>query len=319
MHFPSRRAVLVSLAAAPLAACGRRIAPHVPDAAPLVAPDAIRVRVEGRVTTVPLEEYIVGTVLAEISPAADAPATATAIFALQSILARTYATAQRGRHAAEGFDLCDSTHCQVYQPERLTTSRFAPLAQHAVSETRGHVLAFGRRPAQTLFHADCGGWGASADDVWGGDPVPYLTGGPDRLPDGVHRRWELDETADVLANALAADPRSDVGRLLSAIDIVSADASGRAVQVQVTGEATRILRGEHLRAIINARLGPTAVRSTRFQVERRGGSFHFAGTGYGHGVGLCQVGAMARLRRGDTVETVLAAYYPHTRVVAAGG
>jgi stage II sporulation protein D len=63
---------------------------------------------------------------------------------------------------------------------------------------------------------------------------------------------------------------------------------------------------------VNAAFGPRALQSTRFTVTRSGSTFRFVGTGYGHGVGLCQVGAAARARLGESTEAILAAYFPGT-------
>jgi peptidoglycan hydrolase-like amidase len=92
---------------------------------------------------VPLEEYIRATILSEFAPAASSDAASTEqMFEVQAVVARTYALAHLGRHAAEGFDLCSSTHCQLYEPSRLTTSRWAALSAEAVKHTAGRVLWF---------------------------------------------------------------------------------------------------------------------------------------------------------------------------------
>jgi stage II sporulation protein D len=101
-----------------------------------------------------------------------------------------------------------------------------------------------------------------------------------------------------------------VGRRLDRIAVIARDDSGRAQQVQVRGERVQTLRGEDLRAILNSEFGFRAIMSTRIAVERRGASYRFTGTGFGHGVGLCQTGAAARAARGETVAQILSAYYP---------
>ena len=307
---------LVGLLAVLMTGCVSSPAPRVPGAigARVAIPTHLRIRVGNRVQTVPMEEYVLGTALSEIGPVGERDDTVRRVFEVQAILARTYATVHLGRHAAEGFDLCDSTHCQVYQPGRVHTSRFTDAAREAVEETRHRVLVFGGRPIQALFHADCGGHLAPADAIWGGDPIAYLPGGSDDVPVGTHRQWRFIAPSDTLLGALAADPRSDVGTRLDQIAVESRDSSGRAQTVQLSGERQHTLRGEHLRAIVNRTFGPTALMSTRFTVSRTGEGFLFEGTGYGHGVGLCQVGAMARARRGNSVADILAAYFPGARL-----
>jgi stage II sporulation protein D len=316
-----RRRFLGLLLAGPLLAAGC-LGPTRPPAAGgvtsggVAVPATVRIRVVDRVQQIPLETYVVGTVLSEFSPIGEAPAAAQRILEVQSVIARTYATAHLGRHRVEGFDLCDTTHCQVYQPSRVTTSRFSAAAQAAGRKTAGRILVFGERPAQTLFHADCGGHTADATDVWGGASLPYLRGDADDVPAGTHRQWQFAVDGEALRAALNADPRSAVGRTLRGVRVASRDDSGRAAELELDGEMPRRIRGDALRAIMNRAFGVQSVMSTRMAViqDRAGEQYRFAGTGFGHGVGLCQVGAAARARRGDSLERILAAYYPGGRL-----
>jgi stage II sporulation protein D len=271
-------------------------------------PAALRVRVAGRIRQVPLESYVLGTTLAEVAPVDEPPAAAERVLEVQTILARTYAAAHLGRHASEGFDLCDTTHCQVYQPDRIRTSRFTPITRRVIERTHGTIVVFEDRPIDALFHADCGGYTAAAADVWQGAPVPYLVGGPDVAPEA-HRHWQFTTTAGALGRAVDADPRSRVGRF-EAVAVAARDASGRARDVEIRGERTRVIRGVDFRSIADATLGGRALLSTRFAIDQQGGSIVFTGTGYGHGVGLCQRGAALRARRGDSLAEIVTAYYP---------
>ena len=286
--------------------------PNVPAPPPLTLPAEILVQSGGVVVSAALEDYVLATVLSEVSPVGDEPAVAARIFEVQAIVARSYAVANLGRHRAQGFDLCDTTHCQIYDPSRVRTSRLAPLARDAVRSTAGEILTFANRPAETLFHADCGGSTAAADAVWGGRPVPYLLSQIDDLVPRVHRSWRWTVSADDLRSALSRDPRTDVGAVLSDVSVVTRDESGRAEQLVLhgpPGETPRLVRGEDLRTAVTRALGPRALQSTRFSVRHTGATFVFEGTGYGHGVGLCQTGAAARARRGETVDAILWAYF----------
>lgn len=314
----TRRALLAAALTSTLAACGGPRRPSVPDAGgALSLPRTVRVRAGGRVVDVPLEDYVLGTVLAEIGPANDTPRTIAGLYQLQAIIVRTYAAFHRTRHAKEGFELCDATHCQVYQPERIRTSRFAGDARRAVADTRGRILAYGSRPAEALFHADCGGHTAAAEAIWGGR-VPYLVGTDDGVPAGTHRVWNFTLTRDQIRDALNAQPASTIGTYLRSLRIVSRDASGRATTLEAVGDDVRVLRGEHLRAAINQRHGALAIRSTKFALTVDEDTYRFDGTGWGHGVGLCQVGAIARVRRGEPVASILATYYPGARLIRVG-
>jgi stage II sporulation protein D len=99
--------------------------------------------------------------------------------------------------------------------------------------------------------------------------------------------------------------------------VASRDESGRAAELELDGETPRRIRGDALRAIMNRAFGVQSVMSTRMAItqHRAGEQYRFAGSGFGHGVGLCQVGAAARARRGDSLERILAVYYPGGRLL----
>jgi stage II sporulation protein D len=302
--------------AAGLAGCAP-LAPQGPKTQSLVLPEVVLVRSGGRVMSVPLEDYVTATVLSEVSPTTESDETVARILQVQAVVARTYAVFELGRHRTEGFDLCDTTHCQLYEPARLKTSRFAQSARVAVARTTGKILTYQGRAAETLFHADCGGYTADANQVWGGMAVPYLLAAPDEVAALTHRTWQLTVPADKLRLTLNVDPRTRIGKRLTSVEIRDRDVSGRAAEIVLTGEVSQTVRGEDLRAVITQTMGDRAFLSTRFSVRRTATDYVFSGTGFGHGVGLCQVGAAARARRGDTLDGILTHYFPAAAVTTA--
>lgn len=266
------------------------------------------------VREIALEDYVAVTALSEVHP--DAGETAAAdIYAVQAVIARTYALANRGRHAKDGFDLCSTTHCQLYEPARLTTSRWAATAREAVTRTSGELIWFGGAPARAVFHADCGGRTSSAAAVWGGPAPAYLCGTKDDGPArSAHVDWTFDASVANLRRALNADPRTAVGARLDRIEVAGRDAAGRAELITLRGTQSFVVRGEVFREAIARALGAKSIRSTLFTIRKTRDGFVFSGKGYGHGVGLCQAGALARLRAGESVEEVLAHYFPGTEV-----
>jgi stage II sporulation protein D len=303
------------------AACAPRRAPEGPAAPGL--PRALRVRVgEGlaaRVLRVDLETYVRAALAAEIAPDDDPAASATLLEA-QAIVARSFAVAHLARHAAEGFDLCATTHCQLLDFALASGGARAEAAARAVRATEGIVLWYAGRPARALFHADCGGARSAAVDVWGGRDDAYLRGGPDPLSEGArHGAWTFAVERERLRRALDDDPRTAPGRRLDAIVVHARDAAGRARLVAIAGERTPIVRGEELRAAIVRAFGSQSLRSTLFEVSRRGERFVFDGRGHGHGVGLCQLGARARARAGRSVREILLFYFPGTTLGRAPG
>jgi stage II sporulation protein D len=269
-----------------------------------------------KLRTVPLEEYVEATILSEFAPAGGDPATVERMLEVQAVVGRTYAIGHLGRHARDGYDLCDRTHCQLYQPTRVTTSRWAPQAAEAVRRTASQVLWFDGSPALAVYHADCGGHTSAAAEVWGGTARPYLVS---RRDDGAaaeaHTSWRYEATAGAVRDALNADARTRVGPRLDSIVVVDRDEAGRAERVAIEGAEARVVRGETLREVLGASLGARTVKSTWFDVRRDRALFVFEGKGFGHGVGLCQAGALARIRAGAKLSGVLQQYFPGTTLV----
>lgn len=307
----------LALAALLTAACGPSKQPRPPERAQVSIriPAEVRVRTGGTVKRVPLESYVAAAILSEVSPVGDAPEAVARIFDVQAIVARTYAIAQLGRHHADGFDLCDATHCQRYDPARLTTSRFSADARAAAARTAGRVITYAGHVAETPFHSDCGGQTADAFEVWGVRTVPYLQVIDDHpVAADTHRAWRYSATTDELRGALNADPRTAVGVRLDSIEVASRDDSGRAAGLAIRGARSYAVRGDVLRAVLNRTFGERAIQSTRFGLTRTGARVTFEGTGFGHGVGLCQRGAMARARNSQPAEQILQTYFPGTNL-----
>src|SRR5437763_6492597 len=155
----------------------------VPSVARAAAPKTIRVQVrEGSalvVRQVVLEDYVAVAAMSEVHPDVSDEAVAERMFEVQAVIARTYAASNLGRHSKDGFDLCSTTHCQLYEPARLRTSRWTAVVQAAVRRTTGELIWFAEAPARAVFHADCGGHTSSAAAVWGGVAPAYLSGTPD--------------------------------------------------------------------------------------------------------------------------------------------
>jgi stage II sporulation protein D len=270
----------------------------------------------GRIERLALDDYVRGTIAAEVwLPGGEDAGVAERIFEVQALVARTYAIANLHRHTAEGFDLCSSTHCQLFRPSN-TGGRWAEAIDQAVARTRGQVILFEDAPILALFHANCGGATSAADAIWGGLSRPYLRGVADgdqcELAPGA--TWRTPLTRDALTRALDADARTTVRGRLDSIDIVQADAAGRASLVALTGARSPVVRGEELRLVLVRAFGARSVRSPRFTVRRDGDSFVFEGKGIGHGAGLCQFGAMTRLRAGAAPAEVITFYYPGTSI-----
>lgn len=270
----------------------------------------VRVRLTRDDATVPLalEDYVFGVLAAEGSVETEPEA----LKAL-AVVARTYAAGNLRRHARDRFDLCDTTHCQRYAPVRDESARpdFYELARRAVRETAGQVLRDSRgRVAESYFSASCGGATADVRKLWGAAHAPaHLRGVRDDACAGSTQKWADVIPAAQLARALHADERSDVGERVEGVRVVRRDRTGRAEMVEVVGARRRQLRGWDFKIIVGRTLGWGVLKSSRFEVTRAGSAFVFRGTGFGHGLGLCQAGAHVSAGRGASYRQILARYF----------
>ena len=255
----------------------------------------------GMVSNVPLELYVARVLAGEGEPnAAEAAQQALAV------AIRTYAVVNAGRHRREGFDLCDTTHCQVLRAANESSRR-------AAMATAGRVLTLAGKPVEIFYSASCGGRSESAVNVWpGAGQFSYLKS----VRDDVHEDdmpWVLDMTLDEIRQALARAGFG--GSRLRDIEIDGRTSSGRVARLRVPGLRPDAIAGDPFRMAIGARM----LRSTAFSMTRRGDVVHFTGVGYGHGVGMCVIGAGKRARRGESVEAILAQYYPALTVATLDG
>ena len=287
--------------------------------------DAVTLRIEvgprgsGAHEDIGLEAYVRDVVVGELSVGAADAALAPSAYEAQAIVARTYALAERRRHAADGFDLCSTTHCQVFVRDQWQRSRWASAVDAAVTRTRGQYLESAGRPIEAVFHAHCGGHTSAAAEVWRSAGATYLQGVDD--PYCVREQgeaWTSTLDLETLRVALNQRPRTQVGDRLDGVQVLRRDAGGRVVEVALTGSRAPIVTGEDFRLAIMAAAGPRSLRSARFEVERMGTQVRFTGHGSGHGVGLCQIGLIGRLRAGQTPVQALLAYYPGTTVAIYG-
>ncbi|MDT5059892.1 MAG: stage sporulation protein [Acidobacteriota bacterium] len=263
---------------------------------------------------VSLEEYVLGVVSAEGSIESELEA----LKAL-AVASRTYALHNLQRHKDEGYDFCDTTHCQRYLftvADERNHARFKNLLKRAVNETAGETLIDEEgRVADAYFHAACGGMTANMETLWGVPAPAYLSGVTDEYCVGeAAHAWVNVIPAEKLARALQGDTRSNIGSRLKNIIITSRDQTGRVEFLTLEGETRRVVRGWNFKMIVGRALGWNILKSSRFDVTRTGSSFVFRGNGFGHGLGLCQEGAHALARRGVSYRQILSHYFPGTSI-----
>lgn len=257
--------------------------------------------------TMSLEDYVLGVVAAEGSVEDELES----LKAL-AVASRTYALKNLNRHRGDDYDFCTLTHCQRYFAVGRQDARDKVV--QAVDETAGEILRDSdNQIIESYFSASCGGMTADIHSLWGVAPKSYLRGSrDDNCRDSPNSSWTDVIPAEKLAAALALDPRSNVGSNINDVKVVKRDATGRAELMELSGERRRTLRGWDFKIIVGRALGWNLLKSSRFEVMRNGSDFVFRGSGFGHGLGLCQEGAHVMAANGIGYRQILARYFPGT-------
>ncbi len=267
---------------------------------------------ENLTRAMPLEDYVRGVVAAEGSTEREPEA----LKAL-AVASRTYVLKNLGRHAKDGYDFCTTTHCQRYHPADADSLDTIPGAiSEAVEATKGEALRDGDNElAAAYFSASCGGATANIATLWGGSAPPYLRGGRDNYCTGAaHHDWTDVISQARLLKALQSDPRTNVGERLLSVAVLRKDESGRAEVIGIEGNRRITIKGWDFKIIVGRALGWNLLKSSRFEISHSGSNFVFRGSGFGHGLGLCQEGAHVMAERGAGYRQILSKYFPSTHV-----
>lgn len=256
----------------------------------------VRVKLHGhaRPVALDLEDYVAAVIAGEAGGFKSMEA-----LQAMAVTARTFARANLGRHQAQGFDLCETTHCQD-----LRLSAVNARHRSATESTAGVILWHNGRPARVFYTEHCGGHTENAAHVWTTRPLPYLRGVKDDFCLSAGRQnWRTSYSFAQLAEVLA------LPTLLS-IDIARRSETGRVRSLLING---RPVSAESFYLRLGRAFGWDRFRSKLFSLEVRGPEIHFSGWGRGHGVGLCQTGAEQRGLAGHDYRQILAAYFPGTK------
>ena len=282
------------------------------------------------VNVLSMDSYLRGVVPLEIGVRTAAEFAAVQV---QAIAARTYSYTRLG--SSRPFDMYATVQDQVYggvDAERAQTDS-------ALTTTPDFVIAYAGRPINAYYSSTCGGSTAGATEVWNDRPdEPYLRPVSDRIP-GTDRfycdpspRFSWTQTWDgpalravmdkYLANYTSA-PKTEVGRI-TGLSEEGRTASDRVAALRVATESgTYTLRKNDIRFVLRNPQG-SILNSTYFRhvTITNGGevtSLTVTGRGYGHGIGMCQWGAIGRARAGQDFRTILEAYYQGAKVGRIAG
>jgi SpoIID/LytB domain protein len=257
------------------------------------------------VVTISLETYV-SRVLAGEAARESPPAALEAL----AIAVRTFTLANRNRHRADGFDLCDETHCQVLRAATPATDR-------AAAATAGLVLLRDGKPASIYYSASCGGRTERPSAVWPGAEDPsYLPSQPDEACGG-GPVWSAELSGADLSRALRSG--GFTGDRLKDMRIAGRNGSGRVASLRLDGLKPETISGQDLRVVVGRSLGWQFIKSTAFELRHEGDRYRFDGHGSGHGVGLCVIGSTRLAATGQSAREILGRYFPGLTIAIPAG
>jgi stage II sporulation protein D len=251
-----------------------------------------------------LEEYLYGVLPREVG--GDWPLES---LKAQAVVSRTYVIANRATDPAQRFDVFSDVKHQVYGG----LEDEVPAASLAVDQTRGQILQDHEgRPVQTFFHSSCGGYTETPENVWNmTEPSDVFASIKDDFcHEDPYSHWQIELKKSTIIARLRK-----IGYKMRDIQKITAgkkSKSGRAVTVWIySSKGKTEIQGNRFRLA----LGPEVLRSTLLtDVTSSKRTVRFEGSGWGHGVGLCQWGARGRALAGQKYEMILEAYYPGARL-----
>ncbi len=252
------------------------------------------------INLVPVEEYLRGVVPEEMSISFNIEA-----LKAQAVAARSFTLKNTGRHKADGYDLCDGTHCQTYEG----ISVVAEITDKAVAATRGEILYFKGAAALTNYHTDSGGMTESAADVWGIN-APYLVAVAELNKQT--QPWTVKLTKADFSERMGAEfgilNSITLSNMVIGQSANDRTASGRVKFALIAGSKKTVkMTGVDMRQKFS-------LPSTLFNAKIEGGEIIFEGFGRGHGVGMSQYGAESYAKSGWKYDQILKHYYKDTEL-----
>lgn len=265
------------------------------------------------INVIDIEKYLRGVVPYEIGRLDESKFEA---LKAQAVAARTYAYKHYGSRKAQGFDVYADTRDQVYKGIHSVSD----VTDKAVRETEGVVMTYNGEFITAYYHSTCGGE-TEGVVTWGRPNHPYLQNKPDLRPDGTpwckesnYTEWtrEFDESElrDLFQiNAKEAKANVPSFSSIHAMNILDTLKSGRIHTLEITTNNGKFTaKADKIRWLFKR--GGTILPSSFFRIHRNGDQWILKGKGFGHGVGLCQMGARARAQAGQSYIQILTYYYP---------
>ncbi len=246
------------------------------------------------INDVDLERYVAGVVEAEGGGWKES----IEYYKVQAIICRTYALENMDKHVLDGYNLCSKVHCQVYKGRCKNTN-----IMMAASKTAGDIIVdSSMNMISAVFHSNCGGQTVNSEDVWM-KPLSYLVSVIDTFcRDQKNSTWTAEMTTKEWLNYLSVKYHFPVQDSVMLDSVMSFKQKKRKSSLCYNIPLTDIRDDLKL-------------KSTFFSIENKGDKVIFNGRGYGHGIGLCQYGAMRMAKSGYNYKDIICFYYKGVKVV----
>ena len=272
----------------------------LPDRKPRFYQDNLIIDVEAGalkcINEITLDNYISGVVQAE-----SGRRSYQEFYKVQAILARTFALSHLQKHAPEGFSLCDHTHCQAYFGKTTELE-----IMKAVTETKGKVVVDDNlNLIEAAFHSNSGGQTANSEDVWG-SRLSYLRSVNDTFSTKMpNAKWE---------RKMAKEDWLSYLKLKHNYPVQDSNARWLAINFKQDNRKP-YLEANNIRVPLKNVRTDLQLKSTFFSIIPQGDTLLFKGRGFGHGVGMCQEGAMRMAKLGYKYPDVINFYYQKTQLI----
>ncbi|MBO5546771.1 MAG: DUF4922 domain-containing protein [Bacteroidales bacterium] len=271
------------------------------------------------VNLVGMEDYLLSVISSEMKASASPE-----LLKAHAVISRSWLLARMHDHSAHNhFDVCADDHCQRYQG---LTMAVGDNVRTAIDETWGQVLRYDGALCDTRYSKCCGGRTELFSTCWEDVDYPYLQSVEDPWCDCENdavlsqvlndydqttrdfHDWTVRYDAEELAALVRERTGIDFGEI-RALEAVERGPSGRIKYLRIVGSKHTEVIGKELR--IRRALSTSHLKSSAFEAERDpAGAWILRGRGWGHGVGLCQIGAAVMADRGFTYRQILQHYYP---------
>ena len=272
------------------------------------------------INTIDLEEYLCSVISSEMN--ANSP---MELLKAHAVISRSWAIRAIEKPNHEGYDVCADDHCQRYEGLRRMNER----AVEAVQATRGQVLMFGDEICDCRYYKCCGGKTEIWRTCWEDIDVPYIQSvkcdycknpSPKVLRLILNdydqetkdfRDWKVSYTDEELDAIIAEKSGIDFGEIVDLVPL-HRGASGRIDSLKIVGTKHTEVIGKELK--IRYWLSKSCLYSSWFEVTHKNGIWTLNGHGWGHGAGLCQIGAAVMAGEGIKYEEILSYYYHNTQL-----